>query len=61
MIADNPTPISYSVRVTARHQDGSMQIIEYEDYGSLREVIDDVEAEATKHGWFVDPDAEVAP
>ena len=60
MIADNPTPISYSVRVTALHKDGSMQIIEYEDYGLLREVMDDVEVEATKHGWFVDPEGAVA-
>lgn len=57
MIADNPTPVSYSVRVIALHKDGSRQIIEYEDYGLLSEVLADVEDEATKHGWFVDPDA----
>jgi hypothetical protein len=51
-IADNPIPVSYSVRITALHKDGSRDVIEYEDYGLLTEVLSDIEEEAARRGWY---------
>lgn len=58
MIDDNPIPDSFSIRVVALHKDGSQDVFEFDDYGLLRELLNDVEEEAEKRGWFTEPPTE---
>lgn len=57
-MSEPDTPISYTVRVTARHRDGSTSILKYSDYALLRELLDHIEEQAESNGWFVDPEKE---
>lgn len=42
----------YSICVVRTDVSGKKQSIEFEGYGLLRELVDDIEDEATKRGWF---------
>lgn len=43
---------SYSIELTRHDPDGGRQVVIVEHYGVLRELLDAIEAEATKNGWF---------
>lgn len=57
--ADAKTPTgwgepAYTIRVERLDYLGRNQFIEFDGYGLLRELMDDIEAEADKRGWFED-------
>jgi hypothetical protein len=45
---------AYTIRVTRLDCAGRIKDFEFDGYGVLRELLDDVEAEAEKRGWFED-------
>ncbi len=47
---------AYTIRVTRMDYAGKNQYFEFEfdGYGVLRELLDDIEKEAEKRGWFED-------
>lgn len=45
---------AYTIRVTRLDYLGRTQHFEFDGYGLLRELMDDIEAEADKRGWFED-------
>lgn len=45
---------AYTVRVERMDYAGRKQHIEFDGYALLRELMDDIEAEADKRGWFED-------
>lgn len=45
---------AYTVRVTRLDGAGRTQHFEFDGYGLLRELLDDIEDEAKKLGWFED-------
>jgi hypothetical protein len=45
---------AYTIRVTRLDCAGRIKDFEFDGYGVLRELLDDVEAEAEKRGWFGD-------
>jgi len=57
--APERTPVAwgdpaYTVRVTRLDYLGRTQHFEFEGYGVLRELLDDIESEAERRGWFED-------
>ncbi len=48
---------AYAVRVERMDVRGRKEVIEFEGYGLLRELLDDIEAEAEKRNWFEDTQA----
>lgn len=48
---------AYTIRVERMDYAGKKQAFEFEGYGVLRELMDDIEAEADKRGWFEDASA----
>lgn len=53
-------PRSYSVILTAHYEDGSEAVLRMEDYGLLRELIDDLEDMINQQGWLLDADEDTA-
>ena len=45
---------AYTIRVERMDYAGRKQFFEFDGYGVLRELMDDIEAEAEKRGWFED-------
>lgn len=45
---------AYTIRVERMDYRGKKQSFEFAEYGVLRELMDDIEAEADKRGWFKD-------
>ncbi len=48
---------AYAVRVERMDFRGRKEVIEFEGYGLLRELLDDIEAEAEKRNWFEETQA----
>ena len=48
---------SYTVRVERMDYLGRTEFFEFDGYGLLRELLDDIEAEAEKRNWFKDTQA----
>lgn len=51
----------YTMSVMRTDRTGKAQHFEFEGYGSLRELMDDIEDEATKRGWFEDAQKAMLP
>lgn len=47
---------AYTIRVERLDYAGKTQSFEFDGYGVLRELMDDIESEAEKRGWFEDAD-----
>jgi hypothetical protein len=43
---------AYTIRVERKDHTGKKLSFEFDGYGVLRELMDDIEAEAEKRGWF---------
>ena len=54
--APNDGAPGYTIRVERFDWRGRTQHFEFADYGVLRELFDDIEAEAEKRGWFAESD-----
>ena len=50
---------AYTIRVTRLDYKGRTKHFEFDGYGVLRELMDDVEAEAEKRGWFEETSIQV--
>jgi hypothetical protein len=59
-MSDQGTPISYALRLTALHSNRNTEVLEFDGYGLLRELLDDIEKAAEERGWFVDPEEPAA-
>lgn len=53
-------PYAYTIRLIARRRDGSEEVIQLDDYGLLRELLDHLEDMAEQRGWFEDSEADGA-
>ena len=47
---------SYAIRLVRTAPDGAQGEMSFDGYALLREMLDDLEQEASRVGWFVDTD-----
>lgn len=64
-IETTPTPVgygepAYTIRVELLDYAGRQQVVEFDSYGVLRELLDDLQAHPEVQAWLAesDPDAE---
>lgn len=59
-MTERTIPYAYTIRLIARRRDGSEAVIQLDDYGLLRELLDHLEDMAEQRGWFEDGEAKPA-